>query len=133
MLVTTYLDPVFNIEQYAQIMKIVEKFLSQEKFDSIAFRGTSGCAVAFPLALSMKKEMLHVRKSGGHSCASIEGQTEVKTYAVIDDFVETGSTLETIKDKISNWYLQSCRKEPACTVVFLYNESCPEDILEKNR
>lgn len=131
MLVSDYLEPVFNIEQYAQIMQIVEEFLRKEKFDSIAFRGASGSAVAFPLALHMKKEMLHVRKSGGHSHASIEGQTNIKSYVVIDDFVETGDTLNIIKDNISKWYMKALHNEPVCKAVFLYNESCSGIVLPK--
>ena len=131
MLITDYLANVFNIKQYAQLMKIVEKYLSKEEFESIAFRGTSGCAVAFPLALSMKKELLHVRKSGGHSSMSIEGQTKIKTYAIVDDFVETGATLQTIKETIVKWYSQSCKQEPTCTAIFLYTEDDAQYALSK--
>lgn len=131
MLMSAYLDSIFNIQRYAETITIMKHFLSEETFDSIAFRGTSGSAVAFPLALELNKQLLHVRKSGGHYEALIEGQTAIETYAVVDDFVETGSTIETIKDNISTWYLRAGKVEPYCTTVFLYNEDIPIGTISK--
>lgn len=83
------------------------KFLKGKDFDAIAFMGNSGALLAAPLALTLDKPMILVRKpfkkEECHSDYICEGFRVAKSYIIVDDFVQTGTTVNYIKDKIAEW------------------------------
>jgi len=123
---TTYLEPVFEKRQYVRLLKILEKIMPMEDFNSIAFRGVSGSAFAFPLSLSLDKGLICVRKEQGHHRHKIEGHIYVGCYAIVDDFVDSGATIAKIKNDIAYFCLDRNTPAPKCKAVFLYNE-CVND------
>lgn len=58
---SSYLTEVFDQSVFPQVMRKVRMKLRNTKYDTIAFRGVSGAAVAFPLAASTGKGLLCVR------------------------------------------------------------------------
>lgn len=101
--------------------KVARKLRKELKFDTIAFTGVSGAAVAFNVALQLKMPMLCVRKSNEHSHATstigyVEGNIHAKKYLIIDDTIATGSTIENIVNEINS---QSPRAK--CVGIMLYH------------
>jgi len=77
---------------------------SNLKFDAIAYTGCSGALVAPTIAYLLNKHLIVVRKDeGAHSFNRVEGyvnKNEPINYIIIDDFIETGKTINTIYEKI---------------------------------
>jgi adenine/guanine phosphoribosyltransferase-like PRPP-binding protein len=79
---------------------------SNLKFDAIAYTGCSGALVAPTIAYLLNKHLIVVRKNeGAHSFNRVEGyvnKNEPINYIIIDDFIETGKTINTIYEKIAD-------------------------------
>jgi len=79
---------------------------SNLKFDAIAYTGCSGALVAPTIAYLLNKHLIVVRKDeGAHSFNRVEGyvnKNEPINYIIIDDFIETGKTINTIYEKIAD-------------------------------
>ena len=103
------------------------------KFDAIAYSGSSGCAIAFSLATKHKIPLIYVRKNGekAHSHSTVECNDKdaiVKKYLIVDDFVDTGRTID--------WIMHSIEKQarakgayPATAVGVL----CFDQYMDKDR
>ncbi len=76
------------------------------KFDAIAFTGSSGCAIGFNLAAMHNIPMIYVRKEGekahGASIECNDGCLILKKYLIVDDFIDSGSTILNIINRINN-------------------------------
>lgn len=94
----TYLSPYL----LANKLRIATKLLRSFDFDTIAFRGMSGALTAPTLAMRLKKQMILVRKDGddSHTYDRVEGNRASLRYIIVDDFVSTGKTRNTIIDKV---------------------------------
>lgn len=92
----------------AKCVKKIRDFLKKKKikFDSFVGRGVSGITMASMLAYSMNKNLVIVRKdrTNNHSGQLVEGIiTNEHQFIIIDDFVETGETIEQIDRAIHNY------------------------------
>lgn len=98
------------------------------KFDAIAFRGTSGAAMAYPLSYLTGIPLLCVRKKDQHhSSCGVEGfhQQDISTYIIVDDFISTGETMKQILFGIreaERWGVANNLKYAKCVGIVLYNE-----------
>ena len=77
------------------------------KIDAIAFSGSSGCAIAFVLAAEFKIPLIYVRKDGekSHGGSMVECNDRraiIKEYLIVDDFVDSGNTVNHIIQSIEN-------------------------------
>lgn len=74
-------------------------------FDTIAYRGMSGCLIAPIVAVAMRKHMIMVRKTGDstHSDRMVEGNKGAKRYVIVDDFVSTGETGLNIQESVASF------------------------------
>lgn len=93
-------------------------------FDAIAFRGMSGAAVGFPLGMLLDCPMLMVRKQdGSHSRRKVEGAVsrEIKRYAIIDDFCDTGKTLNQIVMRVTEAFKARLWRPPVCAGAVFYH------------
>lgn len=71
-------------------------------YDTIVCRGTSGLLIAPNVADKLNKQIVVVRKDdANHSGLMYEGNPDVSKYIIIDDFMETGRTLDYIKQVLS--------------------------------
>src|SRR6185369_6448216 len=99
-----YLGKVYG-KQFLKLVPLTVKKLRAIKkkypFDAIAFRGSSGAALAFPLSYFLKLPLIHVRKGESHyGSGSIEGTISSKRYIIIDDFIDRGTTVKKIISEI---------------------------------
>lgn len=97
------------------------------EFEAIAFMGMSGALVAGPLALALQKPLIEVRKDGEvyHGGWDMHGPAQdLKTYIIVDDVIDTGKTVQTMKAKVRRFYPNS-----KLVGVFLYQclEHQPDD------
>jgi orotate phosphoribosyltransferase-like protein len=81
-------------------LKVLEKY--HDKYDTMAFQGMSGAVIAPILARKLGKQLLLVRKSSDdtHSRLHLEGNHSCKKYIIVDDFIDTGATVERIQKKV---------------------------------
>lgn len=105
------------------------KVIKKHEFDAIAFTGSSGACLAFPLALRYNLPLIYVRKPGERSHGvpiEYNGNTQPKNYIIVDDFVESGKTVGRIVDKIK-------KQSPMahCVGIFLYSSSRDHDVWTK--
>ncbi len=104
-----YLLEELNPSQLKKALARARKCLRKENidFDSIAFQGISGAILAPPIAISLHKQLLLVRKSSNieksHSCFPVEGYDKVENYIIVDDFIESGKTVCEIIKKIKTF------------------------------
>jgi len=95
------------------------------EFDGIAFRGLSGALVAPTLSDRFNVPMICVRKrDGNHGGYSLEGDTRVKRYIIVDDMIASGVTCSTIINEIAASNLFAAQ----CVGIFLYNHDGEDDI-----
>lgn len=100
-----YLGKVYG-KQFLKLVPAAVKKLRAIKrkypFDAIAFRGSSGAALAFPLSYFLKLPLIHVRKGNSHyGSGAIEGTISSKKYVIIDDFIDSGATVKKIIREVS--------------------------------
>jgi adenine/guanine phosphoribosyltransferase-like PRPP-binding protein len=76
----------------------IKEYRKKHPFDAIAFTGTSGSAIAYPLSYMLKLPLICVRKKndGNHFYRDIEGCTNARSYLIVDDFIESGRTMDKI-------------------------------------
>jgi len=131
---TSYLESIYEsplkykrlIDKIADQMTALKK---QTKFSAIAFRGTSGAALAYPLSAKLNIPIICVRKpteiSHGYR---IEGtQRNIRKYVIIDDFMESGKTIKAILkdiDKKNDWTGDG---KAECVGIILYNVEYDKD------
>ncbi len=125
---TSYLDSVYQspLKYKRLIDKIADKMIALKKkksFGAIAFRGSSGAAMAYPLSAQLNIPLIYVRKPGEQSHGyKIEGtQRNIKRYVIMDDFMESGKTIRAILkdiDKKSDWTKDG---KAECVGIILYN------------
>lgn len=98
-----YLGKVYG-KQFLKLVPLAVKKLRAIKkkypFDAIAFRGSSGAALAFPLSYFLKLPLIHVRKGESHYSGTIEGTISSKRYIIVDDFIDRGTTVKKIISEI---------------------------------
>jgi len=117
---TNYLQHVFTPEIFPRTVdstiKKVEELKKETDFDTIAFTGISGAAMAFILSHWLDVPLLCVRKQGESSHYHqltrkiLEGNVhDVRKYIIVDDFIASGSTLRRVVDAINHGnYMAKC-------------------------
>lgn len=127
---TEYLGKVYGKEFLTLVPQVVKKLRAIKKehpFDAIAFTGSSGAALAYPLSFLLKMPLIHVRKSNDnfHYSRLIEGTISSKRYIIVDDFIETGKSIKRIIKSI-NQELKKSKAKPAA--ICLYSECSSKSI-----
>lgn len=124
---TAYLDSIYQspLKYKRLINKIADQMIALKKkksFGAIAFRGSSGAALAYPLSAQTNIPLICVRKPNEQSHGfRIEGsQRNIKKYIIIDDFMESGKTIRAILNEIdkTNDWTEEGRAE--CVGIVLY-------------
>jgi adenine/guanine phosphoribosyltransferase-like PRPP-binding protein len=106
--VSSHVQGVFELDKTKRLIPRAAKLLKDVEFDAIAFRGMSGCLFAAPLAYKMGKPMLMVRKPGmSHTTMTVEGDKTARTYIIVDDFLDTGRTVQDIIKALEYWTMSS--------------------------
>jgi hypothetical protein len=117
-----YLEEILSVSELKRIV-IGLKALLPDGCDFIACRGLSGTAVAFPLGFITGLPVVVVRKRNDyhHSCAVVEGDP-LGDYVIVDDCVETGTTVRTIVREIGD-----IAPAAQCLGLLLYSQCCYND------
>lgn len=123
-IVSQYHSELYKPAVYQKILDVMSRRILEARkesgFEALAFRGSSGAALAFPLSARLGIPLLHSRKPGSHCGYIVEGDYKVSRYAIVDDFVETGETLRTIVRSIKEAFTERHCPIPTLTDVFLY-------------
>lgn len=86
------------------------KLREELKFDAVAFCGSSGAALAFHLAAEYELPIIYVRKEKeechGYRVECNLRHGHIKKYLIVDDFVDTGSTIKYIIGRIDEFALE---------------------------
>jgi hypoxanthine phosphoribosyltransferase len=118
---TDYLGKVYSgqfLKLVPEAVKKVRQLRKEFKFDAIAFSGSSGAALAFPLSFFLKIPLIHVRKGSSHyGSGRIEGTISSKKYLIVDDFIDRGNTMKRIMKSIND----DLGKEAKPVAIFLYD------------
>jgi len=103
-----------------RVIKKVKHLQPKLKIDAIACRGVSGSSVAFATSYVIGLPIIYVRKptenSHGDKIESC-GASKHKNYIIIDDFIDTGTTVKEIIKSIKTNY-----DDIVCVGVLLYDE-----------
>jgi adenine/guanine phosphoribosyltransferase-like PRPP-binding protein len=122
---TDYLDKVYRVNQFtktvAKAAKVLRKFRRKVPFEAIAFTGTSGAALAYPLSYLLGVPLICIRKStrDNHFGYKIEGCMTADTYIIVDDFIESGSTIKKVRKSVENEI-----EDAKCVGIYLYHPTC---------
>lgn len=130
---TDYLHKVYTPKAFNLAVKrtiaLVKSLQKQFKFTAIAFTGSSGAAVAFPVAYATKLNLIHVRKTGDRSHwnrendSNVEGVLGARNYIIIDDFISSGNTIRRIICDVNKSYHQNDYVAPKCVAIVLYSNN----------
>jgi orotate phosphoribosyltransferase-like protein len=103
---------------------LAKKSLRETEFDTIAFTGSSGSALAYILSHEINIPLMCVRKKhdGSHfqngGNGRLEGNMESKRYMIVDDFICSGETIHDIMSTIKVYI-----KNAECVSILLYDYS----------
>jgi len=123
---TDYLGKVYGKEFLKLVPKAAKKLRAIKRkhpFDAIAFTGSSGAALAYPLSYLLKMPLIHVRKGSSHYSGKIEGTISSKKYIIIDDFIDTGKTLLKVMKTID----EALEKKAKPVAICLYSSGRESD------
>jgi adenine/guanine phosphoribosyltransferase-like PRPP-binding protein len=127
---------VVNKTKRKRIMNRCKKeMINFPEFDAFAFRGNSGALMGMPLAFSLNKEIIVVRKTKDeedhHSWQMVEGLSpNGARIVIVDDFISSGRTIEVITTAIN----AIASKDNPCKFVglLLYNQEHEPPSSENN-
>lgn len=108
-----------GIKKYVdEAVKNITLFQAAHPFDTIAFCGMSGSAMAYPLSYLMQKHTVCVRKPEieAHSWAKTEGVFDFDTYIIVDDLIDSGKTMRLITSS-----MQLHAAQAKCVGIYLFH------------
>lgn len=126
---TSYLGCIYNPAAFSEVVTKAAAYLElrRKEFDTLAFSGSSGGAVAYPVGALLGCHLSHIRKAdGNHHSYMLEGAVEGWTsdypdqaprYVIIDDFIASGRTMDRI--------VTAMKRLPAFTI--LYRGRCSKE------
>lgn len=110
---TDYLDKILNVQTLIGCVAVAKDRLKHYNFDAIAVTGYSGTVFGGALSVALAKPLIIVRKDvvrkdvdlgeNSHSSQLVEGETDIRTYVFVDDFIFSGSTKERVIEKITEF------------------------------
>jgi adenine/guanine phosphoribosyltransferase-like PRPP-binding protein len=114
----SYLDQFTDPNKMREIMERAKQVLPLDNFDAIAVRGNSGLLIGAPLAMTLDKKLLIIRKNGekNHDFGIIVGWGKRQKIMLVDDFIDSGATLYEMIQQIG----RRC-DSPEIVGIFLYN------------
>lgn len=101
------------------VLKTLDKL--QGQFDFVAVTGKSGMAVAFAaLAMGGDFPLVTIRKGESTHGQHIEGIANGSRYVVVDDLIDTGSTLDRIHEDLGEFADDKRQERPRMVAAILY-------------
>jgi len=107
-IISEYLSIIYHPDRFHTIIErtisAAYQMMMDVPYDTIAFTGTSGAAMAFVLSKELGMPLLCVRKKSEKSHYSgnhyLEGNFGTQNYIIVDDMIDTGTTFRGIVDQI---------------------------------
>jgi adenine/guanine phosphoribosyltransferase-like PRPP-binding protein len=125
---TGYLTPCCDEPRLLRTaIKTARKELRDIKFDMIVCRGVSGMLFASPLAYSLNKPLVVIRKLSGvkqHSDRYYEGFVGASSYIIVDDLIDSGKTVLLIRKTVAYRHEFSGFAAPHLVGAYLYGARC---------
>jgi adenine/guanine phosphoribosyltransferase-like PRPP-binding protein len=91
-------------EHFTKSIKALQS--SNVEFDAIAFTGVSGSLTAPVIAFLLRKPLIVIRKAtdtSKHSPYMVEGDVAASSFIIVDDFICSGKTRDTIISTLTHW------------------------------
>jgi orotate phosphoribosyltransferase len=105
-----------------RVVRELKQLQKKLKFDAIAFRGSSGAAIAYPISVLGGFELIFVRSGRSHHGEPVEGTYKnVKRYVILDDFIGSGATVMSIVRAIKSHAINEGDYAPECVAICLYD------------
>lgn len=99
----------------AKLARVARRIKKVTPFQAIAYRGSSGAAVAYPLSIALNLPVIQVRRQGetadGHGMGTEGPRRNISHYIIVDDFIASGNTVNKILHEF---------KDAECVAVLLY-------------
>lgn len=122
---TSYFASALTHDKYFKICdglaKIIQEKMADEHIEkyTIVVRGVSGLLVGPYISAKLKQKFVVVRKPGdsAHCLDPVEGAKKVRDYIIVDDFVDTGATVNVIHSTMRDVYTR-----PNLRGVFCYQK-----------
>ena len=131
----SYFNSPFDREKVNEIIRWFRNHVDTSKFDLMVGTGASGSSIVPILAYIFKKRFAIVRKpsDSSHEGRVVAGNIEDKDrWIFIDDFIESGRTLQRVKSSINNEITKRpYGVKPRYVGAFLYNDFDLSPKLEK--
>lgn len=131
-IVTDYLCDVFSPSLFQTLVeetiRKAREIREDDAFDTIAFSGTSGCALGFILGHALDVPIICIRRHGEESHyhawreennRAFEGNSDTKRYLIVDDFIASGNTVNRIMDIIR----YNCGLDAKCVAMLMYRQA----------
>lgn len=125
-----YSERQFNTRQLREcaeyVARRVHALRTELQFDAVVVTGKSGLSVGFAAQMAREFPMIVVRKAGERSHGlPIEGPDNLRVlrYIIMDDFIDSGSTVETIVTAMRKTAEQQGEPIPMCVGVLQYSPS----------
>ena len=103
------------------------------KVDAIAFSGSSGCAIAFAIAMKYKLPLIYVRKKNEKSHGSMvecNCTDPIYRYMIVDDFTYSGKTVQHIVSSVAKVAKKGFAWEgPECVGVYAFDTEAQTDTI----
>lgn len=103
----------------------IELLQETHKIDALALRGSSGMMAGAVLSVALQMPVIYVRKPGEYAHGGpVESNSRepIKSYLIVDDFIDSGSTIREIVDAIDRDAEEERSVAPKCVGVLLYND-----------
>lgn len=136
---SAYLEDVLDVHSLRKVVRQLKKKLlpHTDKFDTIAFRGVSGCMIGPLLAVALNKRMVVVRKiqDNCHSSREVEGYKDAHKYIIVDDLIASGETLSLIKKQMYTFTKYNANFAKCVGIVLYANSSLAsfEEYVRENK
>jgi adenine/guanine phosphoribosyltransferase-like PRPP-binding protein len=111
-----YLDIAMDVstrrKTVAEVNEIIRKIRKRVQLDAIVCRGISGMSIAFQVSDATDLRLVIIRKTDevchgnpiefGTDTSSKRADKAIKNYVIIDDFITSGHTMNTIMTKMAD-------------------------------
>ena len=118
---SSYLKNTFNPELFKKtVNSTVERVKQLQKelqFNALAFTGQSGASIAYPVGFLTGLMLICVRREGSSHGYFVEQSNNCRRYLIIDDFVCSGATIDSILRKLESF------TDLTCVGIFCYYNS----------
>ena len=125
----TKYDPADLKQHIDKCIRVLTQLKQTLKFDTIAFMGSSGAPLAYPASMALNVPVMYVRKeneqSHGRPIESNCHNNDIRRYIIVDDFTETGATVNKIYKIVCARSRAQGQRAPVLTGIFLYDATRP--------